>query len=140
MNSFIRNPLIATLALVVAFFALAGAVQAQERAALPAYVIEEFGEPPAIPTGPLSDALEAAVVAAFFDSMVTSTWGDEQDKALCFLDQSGDPRLAWFVADLLRFARGQNLNQSLTSAASKLLGKNFSDINAWGEVTDHLIA
>ena len=36
------------------------ALHAQETAPLPDYVIEEFGNPPAVPEGPLSAALQSA--------------------------------------------------------------------------------
>lgn len=59
---------------VAALFALASALwisaaSAQDSAPLPDYVIEQFGEPPAIPTGQLSDSLQAAIKTAFIDSV-----------------------------------------------------------------------
>ena len=53
---------------------------------------------------------------------------------------SGDPRLAWIVSDLMRFASAPQINAQLTKAASSLLGKEISPRNSWGEVTDHLMA
>ena len=35
--------------------------EAEEAASLPSYVIEKFGKPPAVPSGPLSEALQSAV-------------------------------------------------------------------------------
>lgn len=115
-------------------------VRAQERPRLPAYVIEQFGEPPAVPDGPLSEELRAAVQVAFIDSVTQSTWGNDQRAALETIAESGDPRLVWIISDMMRFVSGQVLNSSLTIAASQLLEKELPNRNHWGVVTDHLIA
>ena len=107
---------------------------------LPDYVIAEFGAPPAIPTGPLSPELQAAVKAAFIDSVAQAAWGEEQTAALQTIAQSGDPRLVWVISDLLRFITNRALTQNLAEAASSLLGKNMQVDNHWGVITDHLMA
>lgn len=116
------------------------ALRAQESAALPDYVIERFGEPPAIPEGPLSEEVQAAVQVAFIDSMVQQTWGSDQSVALEVIVASKDPRIGWIISDLMRFSTGRALSEKLTGAAADLLGKELQDANGWGEVTDHLIA
>ena len=129
------------LALVTALSLMSITIaQAQDRAPLPDHVIRQFGEPPAIPDGPLSDSLQAAVKTAFIDSVVQSTWGNDQTLAMIEISESGDPRLVWIIADLMRFVSGGELNAIMVSAASKLLGKNLNSPNPWGEMTDHLIA
>jgi hypothetical protein len=115
-------------------------LQAQEAVPLPDYVIEQYGEPPAIPDGPLSEALRSAVQVAFVDSMADPSWGDDQTLALIEIVESKDPRIVWIISDLMRFATGRDLNARLASAASDLLGKSFRNANSWGVVTDHLIA
>ncbi len=114
-------------------------VKAQS-APLPAYVIEEFGSPPAVPQGPLSPQLQAAVQTAFVDSMQQSSWGRDQTIALNTIGDSRDPRLAWIISDLMRFASSNGLNDDLNQAAFKLLGKPTPARDHWGAVTDHLIA
>ena len=118
----------------------AGALWAQENAPLPDYVIAEFGAPPAIPNGPLSDTVQRAVKMAFIDSVTQSTWGRDQRTALAEVAASGDPRLAWIASDLMRFSNGPELTGALAEAATGLLGKDIPTRNAWGVVTDHLIA
>ncbi|MEM7642137.1 MAG: DUF3179 domain-containing (seleno)protein [Pseudomonadota bacterium] len=113
---------------------------AQTAAPLPDFVTEQFGTPPAIPDGPLSPSLEAAVRTAFVDSANQSVWSRDQVAALAEIAASGDPRLAWHISDLLRFTAGLQLTDTLTDAASTLLGKEMPDQNQWGAVTDHLIA
>ena len=115
-------------------------LQAQEAAPLPDYVIEQFGKPPEVPEGPLSEELQSAVQVAFIDSMVQSTWGIDQTLALDEISESKDPRIVWIISDLMRFVSGRELQEALAHASSKLLGKKLRDENHWGVVTDHLIA
>lgn len=116
------------------------ALQAQEATALPDYVIEEFGEPPAVPDGPLSEAVQTAVQVAFVESIIESRWGGDQAQALVDIAQSKDPRLVWLISDLMRFSARTEWSNDLANAASDLLGKDLQSRNQWGEITDHLIA
>ncbi len=116
------------------------AARAQTTAALPDYVIKKFGKPPAIPQGPLSKEMQAAVQTAFVDPISQGNWGKDQALALVKVAGSKDPRLAWIISDLMRFANGREMSRLLAGAASELLGKNFQTRNPWGDVTDHLIA
>lgn len=114
--------------------------QAQETSPLPDYAIEQYGKPPAIPNGQLPEELQSAVQVAFVDSMVQSTWKEDQSLALAKITESKDPRLVWIISDLMRFAANPQLNALLSNSASELLGKDFRNQNSWGNVTDHLIA
>ncbi len=111
-----------------------------ENGGLPDYVIEEFGTPPEVPMGPLSEQLQAAVKVAFIDSMAQSTWGRDQAIALAEIGESKDPRLVWVISDMMRFASSRGLSNQLAETASELLGKDMQTRNPWGIVTDHLIA
>ncbi|MEM8580212.1 MAG: hypothetical protein AAGF50_03320, partial [Pseudomonadota bacterium] len=113
---------------------------AQTAATVSDYILQEFGAPPDIPTGPLSQDLDMALTSAFVDSIEQSVWGEKQTLALLAIAESGDPRLVWPISDLLRFTANTELTAFLTSAASELLGKRVPVSNAWGTVTDHLIA
>lgn len=114
--------------------------RAQESASLPDYVTEQFGAPPAVPEGPLTDALRSAVQVAFVDSVEQADWGGDQVRALAEIAESEDPRLVWIISDLMRFVVGEQLTDELTRAASNLLHKDFPNYNQWGVVTDHLMA
>jgi len=107
---------------------------------LPDYVIDAFGEPPAVPTDPLSDEIKDALDSAFIDSVTDSTWGRDQEIAMDTINNSGDPRLAWIVSDMMRFMSQPGLNQLFGESATALLGINFDDGNVWGKTTDHLMA
>lgn len=114
--------------------------RAEEASALPGYVIKQFGKPPAIPKGPLSKELQAAVEVAFIDGLTQESWGRDQTLALDEIAASKDPRIAWIIADLMRFSSGQALDTELSNAAFKLLGKKPVSVNKWGVITDHLIS
>ncbi len=114
--------------------------RAEQSAPLPDYVIEQFGQPPAIPDGDLSVDLKSAAKTTFVDSIEGSTWGTDQEVALRTIAASKDPRLAWPISDLMRFAPGQALNVQLANAAATLLEIDMPSENHWGVITDHLIA
>lgn len=133
-----RNLIGLLLAAVLFVWSIGG--HAEEPDALPDYVVERFGERPAIPNGPLSAELQAAVKAAFVDSMEQNSWGRDQTIALGAIAESGDPRLAWIISDLMRFASSQQLNSALTISAAKLLGSDPPRQNQWGIITDQLMA
>ena len=142
MPSVLRPPLCSLIAMLFALTSALwlSAASAEDRAPLPDHVIQQFGEPPAIPSGPLSDSLQAAVKTAFIDSVAQSTWGNDQTLAIIEISESRDPRLVWIISDLMRFATGGELNAIMVSGATKLLGKEMNGPNPWGTITDHLIA
>ena len=113
---------------------------AQSSKQLPDYAIEEFGEAPDVPAGPLSPALQFAARVAFIDSTTLTTWDKNQEQALTAIGQSGDPRLAWIISDMLRFSATREQHNALTGTASDLLGMKFKARSAWHSVTSHLLA
>lgn len=137
---FLPTHLVAAALLALSSLVWTDAAVAQDRAPLPDYVIQQYGAPPSIPTGPLSDSLQAAVKTAFVDSVAQSSWGNDQTLAMIEISDSQDPRLVWIIADLMRFASGGELSAILVSGASKLLGKPMGGPNPWGQITDQLIA
>ncbi|MDJ0640843.1 MAG: DUF3179 domain-containing (seleno)protein [Paracoccaceae bacterium] len=138
LAQFIRN---LTAALVMAVVLLsAGAVHAERSEPLPDYVIDQFGTPPEVPEGPLTNAMQFAVRVAFIDSVTLGVWDENQTLALEEIAKSGDPRLAWLISDLMRFVPSRQLHATLSDAAGRLLGKEFRGDHNWGPVTDHLLA
>jgi len=115
-------------------------IHAQEKTKLPNYVIEQYGEPPAIPTTQNLESIQSAVKVAFIDGVRQSNWGRDQTLALEEIANSKDPRYVWIISDLMRFSSGHQLDMELRDAASKLLQKKIPIENQWGVVTDHLIA
>ncbi len=125
---------------VVAALFWSQSLSAQQANALPDYAIEQFGEPPAIPSGPFSDTLQKAVKTAFVDSIAQEAWGRDQTLAMEEIVASKDPRIVWIISDMMRFVSEPNLNATLTEAASSLLDTKIPRRNNWGAITDHLIA
>lgn len=126
--------------LVMLSFVLPVTLQAQEVVPLPDYVIDQFGAPPAIPDGPLSQDLQDAVRIVFIDSLPQSTWEAEQISALVEIAQSKDPRLAWIISDMMRFTWRETFDTALADTATSLLGIELQTHMRWREITDHLIA
>ncbi|PJI86060.1 uncharacterized protein DUF3179 [Yoonia maricola] len=129
-----------TLILIVTSFLASHMAQAQSATPLPDYVVAEFGQPPFVPDGPISENLQEAVRIVFVDSLEQSLWGPEQETALSEIATSGDPRLAWIISDMMRFTWRREFDTALADAASDLLDIELKTPQRWGEVTDHLIA
>ncbi len=142
MTATLRPPYRILVGIMLAMLSLfwVNASQAQTAKPLPSYVIQEFGTPPPIPTGPLSPQTQAAVRTAFIDSMGQSAWTRDASLALLEIGASRDPRLAWIVSDLMRFSPDRRLNATLAETAARLLGIEAPRRNQWGVITDHLIA
>lgn len=113
---------------------------AYNSADLSEHVIQYFGQPPAVPTGALSDDLAKAVNTVFKESIVNGNWGPDQSIALETISKSGDPRLAWLVMDLMRFLTQPALVANLGLTTENLLQIEVADNNYWGTATDHLMA
>jgi len=137
------HPILSTLRAAalacLAALTFAQAAQAQDRT-LPDYVIAEYGTPPAIPDGPLSQELQDAVRTVFVDSLERSEWTSVQSEALEVIAASGDPRLAWIISDMMRFTWRQSFDTALSDAATTLLDIDLDTHQRWGAITDHLIA
>lgn len=139
---FVRGRLLRSgvAAAVVLFLSFSGGIVQAQSAQLPDYVVKEYGQPPAVPQGDLSPAMQFATRVAFIDSVTLSTWDENQELALAEIAKSKDPRFVWLISDLMRFVPSDRIQKSLSEAASELLGKSFRSRHNWGDVTDHLIA
>jgi len=99
-----------------------------------------FPPPPAVPDGELTPASSTAV-----DRVVASAETSLDFDALEAVAASGDARLAWVVADLLRFLQGGRAGEELVRAFEMLTDVQLaadpnSSESPWRAVTDHLIA
>lgn len=93
-----------------------------------------FPDAPDVPDGPLT-AGTSAVVDAVFDNLAEPL----SQSAVEAFAQTDDARLTWLLADLLRFARNQEVIVAATEAASELTGVEFSAPVPWVTITDHLL-
>ena len=106
---------------------------------LPPHVIQRFGTPPDVPTGPLDETIIRALDTAFGANLKTGKWGAEQNAAIASITNSGDARLAWLISDLMRIASSNQLNTALAQSAGKLLNITYKDGDIWGHTTNQLI-
>ncbi len=125
------------LVIAATLFPLTAIAQDQD---LPEYVTAEFGYPPAVPSGPLPEDIENAVDVVFVGSFDLGVWTGDQDAALEVIAQSGDPRLAWLISDMLRFSWGLSFDQDLAQAAATLLEIDLVTRVPSHEIINRLIA
>jgi len=96
---------------------------------------EGFGPAPEVPDGPLD-----ASVIEDLDVIFTDLRSGFDFEAVRRLGESGDPRIAWLISDLLRFIQRGEAEEVLRSTYTDLTGANITGLNAWQPVTDRLIA
>ena len=115
-------------------------LQPAESGALRNHLGYEFPPAPDVANGPLAqgtiDDIEA--VWSSFDSGVDVA-------AVTRLGDSSDARLAWLIADLLRFFYRDDFYDAAVPAFEKLTGARLADDpvserSRWQSITDHLIA
>lgn len=132
--------IVLALVLVLPVLALSKLSHAQIAAPLPDHVLTQYGSPPLVPAGAVSEELQGAIRVAFQHSLAQSVWGPEQNGALERITQSKDPRLAWIISDMMRFTWQPELMFLFGKAAAELLDIELETDSHWGEITDHLIA
>ncbi len=102
--------------------------------------------PPAPPSPAATDADAAAARDAIERIGVQLAVGEIDEQAVADLAVAGDPRHAWYVADLMRFfGAGDNGGNHLVDAFEALTGTSLaddpdSDRSVWLSATNHLIA
>ncbi len=100
----------------------------------------DFGEAPPVPAE-YDPALARAFDQIFTQESLTSPiFAIDNQENLETIGASGDPRVAWLLADILRFVRPDEGNSSLLNAAEGVTGIELDDFSPWGELVDHLIA
>lgn len=92
---------------------------------------------PSVPSGPLSDDL-ADDLGSLARSVGVGLGLDRS--TIGRVGDSGDARVAWLVADLLRFTQGGPDADALVAAFESLTDVSIDDPFAWGAISDLLIA
>lgn len=100
-----------------------------------------FPPAPEVPAGPLQRTVLNDLNMIWSGLQRGGIDGD----AVAQLGRTGDPRLAWIVADLLRFVPPGELTEGAVSAFQSLTGVRLFDDpvarrSPWQSVTDHLLA
>lgn len=107
---------------------------------VPTGEIREFPPAPAVPTGDLEPAVSDAVDTLMGERLLRGVIDQLSYDAIVTLGKSGDPRVAWWLADLMRIASSGDLSDRLIGAQQELLGIQLAPFRSWGDTTDHLIA
>ncbi len=104
----------------------------------PSQVESEYPEAPEVPLGPLADSVDnelgsiiASIQAGGFDT-----------EALGAISAGGDPRVSWFLADLLRFFQDASTGGQIARVFADLTGVTVDSTDglAFVDVFNHLIA
>ncbi len=99
----------------------------------------DIGAPPKVVTGPIKQSTRDALDVLLTD-FGQSPWNSDMDAALSVIADSGDPRLAWVVTDLLRFVSSPELNDDIAEALNKLLDTKLRGSSTWHASVTRLIA
>lgn len=116
--------------------ATTGAVAEPGASRLPA-ATRSFPPAPPVPDGPV-----APEVAAVMDDIVAGFGTFIPVDSIFEAGQSGDPRVLWPLADLLRFTQRRPEGATVLEVAADLTGVAIDrdDVRPWTALTDHLIA
>ncbi len=96
-----------------------------------------FGDPPAIPDR-YDSSITASLDVIFGAGLSEASFATTDRAALQVVEDTGDVRNAWYVADLLRFF-GPGTG-ALVTTAETLTERDLSDWSPWVDLVDHLIA
>ncbi len=112
----------------------------------------DFGTRPDVPEGPLSNEVAAAVELLYGQS-ISRFFTSLDFEAFETIGTSGDPRVAWLIADHIRVfttVAGSSglvsqdeaieINARIEQTASQLTGLQFEEFRAWNPLTNALIA
>ncbi len=98
---------------------------------------------PGLPFPPAPEAPQGSLDVATTEAL-DRIWAGLPDsvrpEAIRELGATGDARVAWLIADLLRFGGGGETVGAAKEALLTLTGVEFSSIALWVGLTDHLIA
>ena len=111
-----------------------------ERASARNQVGYVFPSAPPIDTGPADPVLVADIEALIRGLDVSFNF-----ETLARIADSGDPRVAWLLSDILRFVGRGEVETALVDAFENLTGASLADDpvlerSSWQSMTDHLIA
>ena len=106
---------------------------------MPTGQARDFGPAPEVPTGDLSPEALEAIETLMGQRLIDRIIDEDSFAAIEVLGQTGDPRVSWWLADLMRIASDGTLSGLLIDAQTELLGIEVDRFRSWGDTTDHLI-
>jgi hypothetical protein len=108
-------------------------------ASIPSGQVRYFGPAPKVPTGDLAPATAKAIDTLLGEQLLRFVINQDSFDAISTLGQSEDPRVAWWLADLMRIAPDPDLTVRLSSALHELLGVEIDPLRPWDFTTNHLM-
>ncbi|MEZ5375014.1 MAG: DUF3179 domain-containing (seleno)protein [Acidimicrobiales bacterium] len=99
-----------------------------------------FGPAPEAPDGPLDPALVDAARVVIAQREIEQRFDANTDEALATIGASGDPRMAWWLTDLLRVTASRETATAIAGAFEALTGVTIEPFTGWPDAVDHLIA
>lgn len=127
-------------AIVIALFLAPNTLLAQARAPLSEHVINEFGVPPSIPEGALSETVTKALEEVLAIGFNQADWNPTNTTSLDIVGQTYDPRMVWVLTDMLRFAWRPEFRAALTRTVSTILDRSFDSVRKRAEIINLMIA
>ena len=129
--------LVSGLALCLGTSALGTSAAAE---GLPDWAIEQYGERPLVPDGPLSEDVAAAIDTVLIFAVSQAFWRLDETEAFETLARSEDPRVGWILADIMRFAWRPEFAAALADTGVAILGIDVARVDTRSEMINHLLA
>jgi hypothetical protein len=107
---------------------------------LPVGATQDFGTPPAVPSGAVSAAVADALNQSFGSILIDGTTTEDELDGVRAFAESGDVRLAWPVSDLLLLTRPSQFRTELLNAVEALTQVDSGDQDAFRDLMNRLIA
>ena len=98
-----------------------------------------FPPAPDMPDGPVPDAVDRALRGVLALSLEQDAWAPN-DPSFAAVAASGDARIAWLMADLVRFAWHPDFADAVMDAAAALMGVPLAGPDRRRDLVDTLIA
>ncbi|MCO4836366.1 MAG: DUF3179 domain-containing protein, partial [Acidimicrobiaceae bacterium] len=108
-------------------------------ASVPTGQARDFGPAPEVSTGDLAPDVAEAIDTLMGERLSRRVIDQLSFDAITTLGQSGDVRVSWWLADLMRIIPDPDLSARLVTAQQELLGIEIDPFRPWGFTSDLLI-
>ena len=108
-------------------------------ASVPTGQARDFGPAPEVSTGDLAPNVAEAIDTLMGERLSRRVIDQLSFDAITTLGQSGDVRVSWWLADLMRIVPDPDLSARLVTAQQELLGIEIDPFRPWGFTSDLLL-
>ena len=108
-------------------------------ASVPTGQARDFGPAPEVSTGDLAPNVAEAIDTLMGERLSRRVIDQLSFDAITTLGQSGDVRVSWWLADLMRIVPDPDLSARLITAQQELLGIEIDPFRPWGFTSDLLL-